>query len=262
MIDVKQVLTTKNKMRHASRIMINAQKKWPLGLSSADEPAFFRVITVIFIILVFCDTPVTRAVAALPEIVRALFRIITRAGNSDWILIPTLLVAIIGFGLGRFIFSNERKTKTLTIASISFFAFAGVALPGIAANLIKRLVGRARPVNFEEFGPLHFEPIFNDWSFQSFPSGDTTTIFALAAVIMFFVPRAKWWALAGAALVGLSRIMVGVHFPTDVFGGILVGTFGAHMVRNFCASRGWLFNRTGEGKYVPVLNWPDTEEPD
>jgi len=232
--------------------MIDAQNKWPLGLTKSLFPQFMLIIAAIFVVMIALDAPVARFVIELPEAVRAPFRIITRAGNADWILIPTLLVAVLGFLLGRFILKAKQKTQALTIAAVSFFAFAGVALPGISANLIKRLVGRARPVNFEEFGISHFEPVLNGWSFQSFPSGDATTIFALAAVIMFFVPRAAWWALTGAALVGLSRIMVGVHFPSDVFGGILVGTFGAHLVRNFCASRGWVFEqKTEDGKFHP-----------
>lgn len=237
--------------------MINAQKKWPLAVGPDTEPLVFKLIAGIFIILFFMDAPVTRFVIELPEAVRAFFRIITRAGNSDWILIPTIIAALLGLVLGKFLFDGERRQKAYTIASVAFFAFAGVAVPGIAANLLKRLVGRARPLNFEEFGIFHFEPIINGSTFQSFPSGDTTTIFALAAIIMFFLPRFAALALFGAALVGLSRIMVGVHFPSDVFGGILVGTFGAYAVRNFCARRDWIFSRSEDGKFLPQLKWPD-----
>lgn len=240
--------------------MLNIQNSWPFGLDRTKFPRFALLVLAIFVMLVFLDAPVTRFVAQLPEAVRSTFRIITRAGTSDWILIPTLAVAVLGFLLGKFLLAPPRNQKIFTVTSVSFFIFAGVALPGIGSNLIKRAVGRARPVNFEEFGIFHFEPVLNDWSFQSFPSGDTTTIFALAIVIMFFLPRAAAWVLAGAALVGLSRIMVGVHFPTDVFGGILTGTFGAFAVRNYCARQGWLFRRTDEGKYIPDLHRPSAAD--
>lgn len=237
--------------------MLNPQKHWPFGLEQGRLPRFLGLSGLIFAALFLADAPVTEYVARLPDAVRAPFYIITRAGKSDWNLVPALLITIIAFLLGRHFLAGNAARKAITVASVAAFVFAGIAGPGLLANFIKRAVGRARPVQFEEAGIFSFDPLFNDWTFQSFPSGDTTTIFAFALVVMFFWPRATWWALAGAVLVGLSRIMVGVHFPTDVFGGFLTGTLGAYFVRNYCLDRGWLFIRDGNGKIVPKLDWPE-----
>ena len=123
-------------------------------------------------------------------------------------------------------------------------------MPGLVSSLVKRLIGRARPVHLDELGTLTFHP-FQGWDFQSFPSGDTTTVFAGAAIVLFFFPRFGWVAVAGAALVGFARIALGMHFPSDVYGGFLLGTFGAYAVRNFYLSRGWLFTETADGRIVP-----------
>ncbi len=238
--------------------MLNPQNRWPFGLDQGYLPQFLAISGAIFVALLFLDAPVTRYVAQLPEAVRAPFYIITRAGRSDWNLVPALLVMLGAFLAARYGFraNAQARQKAQTIASVSAFVFAGVAGPGLLANLVKRLVGRARPVQFDEAGIFSFDPVVNDWTSQSFPSGDTTTIFAFALVVMFFWPRTAWLVLFGAVLVGLSRVMVGVHFPSDVFGGFLTGVIGAYGVRNYCLGRGWLFIRDGDGRIVPRLNWP------
>lgn len=236
--------------------MYEPLKKWPIGYDFIAFPVLATGFAAIFIFLGFLDVSVTLAVAALPDWVHAPFYIITRPGNSDWIFYPSLIIAILA-GTAAFLMGSNFfwQQRLRTIASVATFVFAGVGVPGIISTIIKRVAGRARPVIFEQYGALHFQP-FNDWTFQSFPSGDTTTIFAMAAVMAVFLPRFKWWFLFGALMVALSRIMIGVHYPTDVFAGFLLGTYGAFAVRNFCAQRGWIFSKNIDGTYPADLNWP------
>lgn len=88
--------------------------------------------------------------------------------------------------------------------------------------LIKNVVGRTRPwLILEGLIPLVTE---NDPN--SFPSGHTSAAFAAAVALWHTLPR-RWGVtvLICAAVMGLSRLYVGVHFPTDVLCGALVGTF-------------------------------------
>lgn len=80
---------------------------------------------------------------------------------------------------------------------------------------------------------------------SSFPSGHTTTSFALATMLLLMTlgtrqARWGWVALVWAFLVGLSRVYRGVHWPTDALAGACVGAFGSGLVYLVFARKGWL----------------------
>jgi undecaprenyl-diphosphatase len=103
------------------------------------------------------------------------------------------------------------------------FALAAVG-SGLLSYLVKRTVGRPRPVGFHLIGELR--------SF-SYPSGDLLTASAIyltiALVASPHLPHgAARWLLFGIvtillALLAVCRVYVGVHYPSDVAGGALLG---------------------------------------
>jgi len=58
----------------------------------------------------------------------------------------------------------------------------------------------------------------------SFPSGHTSGAFLCATVAATLIPELFWPAYLWGCLVGASRILLGVHFPTDTLAGALIGT--------------------------------------
>lgn len=67
----------------------------------------------------------------------------------------------------------------------------------------------------------------------SFPSGHAGTSFAMASAIFFANRRLGILAFATALAVSLGRVLVGVHFPSDLAGGVLVGVGCFAIVRFF-----------------------------
>jgi undecaprenyl-diphosphatase len=107
----------------------------------------------------------------------------------------------------------------------------GVVAAGFSALLalgIAHLIGdfwdRARPY---EAHPAAAHLFIAPSSDPSFPSDHATAAFAIAVAIWLRNRTAGWLALAMAVILGVSRVVVGVHYPSDVIGGALIGTASA-----------------------------------
>lgn len=57
----------------------------------------------------------------------------------------------------------------------------------------------------------------------SFPSGHTSAAFLMATLLQYLLPGAGWILYPWACTVGMSRVLLGVHFPTDTVAGALLG---------------------------------------
>jgi membrane-associated phospholipid phosphatase len=79
---------------------------------------------------------------------------------------------------------------------------------------------------------------------NSFPSGHTTTVFVLAAVLSLGMrsPVTRVWLLLAAVLVGFSRVAVGAHWPLDIFGGMLCGWISGLLGWHWAERTGWWRN--------------------
>lgn len=97
-----------------------------------------------------------------------------------------------------------------------------------AAYLIGELVERARPFRAgAKVALLAPEPLTR----FSFPSAHAAMAFALAAAVAALNPRFGWLAFLVATFVSFGRVAIGVHYPTDVLAGALLGIgvwYGVH----------------------------------
>lgn len=94
------------------------------------------------------------------------------------------------------------------------------------SGFIKELVGRARPCHQVDgvsvIQGIHM--LVDCGPGKSFPSSHAVNNFAVGTIFSYYYPKWKWWFLGWAALVALSRPAVGVHYPSDILGGAVLGT--------------------------------------
>jgi undecaprenyl-diphosphatase len=101
--------------------------------------------------------------------------------------------------------------------------FIAVALADLAADSLAAALKAATSIDRPPLRYVHPKALVALPSGSSFPSGHTSTSFACATVLSFFVPRAAPAFYLLALAIGFSRIYVGVHWPLDVVGGAVLG---------------------------------------
>ena len=129
------------------------------------------------------------------------------------------------------------KTRRSGIA-----ALLAVVIGFVCTNLLlKNLVARPRP--WLDVAGLTFLVTENDPN--SFPSGHTCAAFAFAVGVWRTAPKRwmGWAALVMAVLMGLSRLYVGVHYPSDVLAGALVGALAG-------LAAAWTVSRSGRRREI------------
>jgi membrane-associated phospholipid phosphatase len=179
---------------------------------------------------VLLDRPLSLFCQGLNLAVIEVFQWITELGKSTGYLVGfAVLFVFFKFFLRRSLASNR-----------SLFLLAAVALSGLATDLIKPLVGRLRPKLLFETGLYGFDPFRIGYEYNSFPSGHATTVFALAAALTLFFPRWRLPLAGFAVVVGLSRIIVGAHYLSDVMAGAYVGIMTVFLLVLLCRRRGWM----------------------
>ncbi len=117
-------------------------------------------------------------------------------------------------------------------------AAATLAMTSAAVFVLKSVSGRVRPCNALDW--CHTLPI-DVPSDNSFPSGHAAGSFAFALFVSRLEPRAAWLLVPLASLVSLSRVALGVHYPTDVLAGALLG-----------AAIGWLGARAYARRFTSL----------
>lgn len=106
---------------------------------------------------------------------------------------------------------------------------------GTAAWMINQLISlfywRKRPFAFspDDIHLLVSKDIFS----KSFPSDHAAVAMSLAMIIFLWSPRVGIWFVILAALIGVARIFAGVHYPSDVIIGLMLGAIIGWFIHRF-----------------------------
>lgn len=134
-----------------------------------------------------------------------------------------LLVAVF---LGLVFFSQYSKRDKWMILIVAGTATI-IARFGIA-ELIRYFYHRPRP--FAELPDVH--ALFTDPAW-SFPSGHATFFFALSTVVYLYNKKWGIWFFIATLFITVGRVISGVHYPSDIIGGAVIGIVVAYLTAYF-----------------------------
>lgn len=171
--------------------------------------SWLSTVALMMALMAFIDRPLAEFCRRHEDAAHAALGAIGELGQCGWYLVPSL-----------FIYAASRwLVRRPAIAAQALFVFLGVALAGLGTDLIKVLVGRARPWMLFRDGSYGFWPLQMKSDFQSFPSGHAACAVAAALTLAVLAPRYRFPLLLGALLVALARVLTVAHYASDVVGG-------------------------------------------
>jgi undecaprenyl-diphosphatase len=147
-------------------------------------------IVIILILMVLIDGAAIRGVQRLPLWVVSAFDDITDYGKSGWFLWPLGLLFLALSALPPVLAPISQCVLAAAMVRIGFL-FAAIAVPSLFVTIVKRLIGRARPLVGGSLDPFLYD--FFSWrvEYAGMPSGHATTAFAVLVAFGTLWPRAR-----------------------------------------------------------------------
>lgn len=205
-------------------------------------------VAVIAILMVTVDGPISSMMRNIDGDARRIIDVLASSGNSKYSLVPTGVAAIVLMALYFLDASTRRARFYAWLAGASGFIFASIAVSGIAANIVKILLGRARPNVVEDLSWPLFQPIATSGDFHSFPSGHGNTIFCIAIAVGFFAPRLRVPLLIVASVLAFGRVLQFKHFISDSVGGAALAALTTIWLRQLFARWNIVFRKLPSGR--------------
>jgi len=129
--------------------------------------------------------------------------------------IATLYIGV-PIALALVYFSKNRKL----LADLFVALLIGIAL----TLLLKMVIARPRPEDIMNVG------FWASATFSSFPSDHASTAFVMFGIMGHHLKKWKLWLYLLAVLIAISRVYLGVHYPTDVLAGAFLGILVSQLV--------------------------------
>lgn len=136
------------------------------------------------------------------------------------------------------------KNKLVEIGKMLFIGFW---FTGIIIQVLKHLIGRARPKFTDSF--LCIGPNFKT-GFDSFPSGHTAIVFCFATILSFYFPRYRLLFYAFAVITGFERTEAFSHYLSDVIAGAIIGLLTAKILIKYVSKENSIIFSKGKNPKV------------
>jgi membrane-associated phospholipid phosphatase len=177
-------------------------------------------------------------------------RILTDFGKDAYVLglLTVMLVVIFVVTPLQPLASRGRLLRFGT--QVQYLLLA-VVVPVLCTEVLKWAIGRGRPFVGGRADPFHFAPFHGTEAYFSLPSAHAVTAFALAFAVAALWPRLRIAMYLYAVAIGLSRLVLLAHHPSDVVAGAVVGSIGAMAVSYWFAARRLGFAIREGGRIVP-----------
>jgi undecaprenyl-diphosphatase len=179
------------------------------------------------------------------------FRVLTDFGKSEYVL-GVLAIVLVVFAAISPRFKGASRIVLIAAGTRIQFLFLAVAIPVLAGDLIKGVVGRGRPFVGGDANAFNFSHFAWTPAYASFPSGHAITSCALAFAISALWPRTRIVMLVYALAIVATRLILLAHHPSDVVAGGLLGVVGAMFARHWFAARHLCFSIDGRGAVKPL----------
>ncbi|WP_251026984.1 phosphatase PAP2 family protein [Bacillus sp. ISL-46] len=144
------------------------------------------------------------------QLLNLFFRTVTHLGGARITIAATFFLLIL----------SPREIRLIAIASA-----LALSASHIPVHFAKLLFPRKRPYLRIEKTKFPANPLQD----HSFPSGHTTAIFSVVTPYVLFIPLLSYVLIPLGLCVGISRIYLGLHYPSDVIAGGILGTLSGSL---------------------------------
>lgn len=241
-VERKTNIWTKMRNRYEARRTIHRRVPWKGFTLSA-----VNIVAIAFFVF---DRPLGQAAKSLAPPLVSIAGDVTDIGRLAWILAGLSTILVTGYLVRRRLWKVRRRFRMVYFAQMAAYVGASVLLAALVANVLKFAIGRARPLLYEQEGILSFAPFNMDFLHQSFPSGHSANIGALFTALALLFPRFRLAFIGIGLWLGATRIILGVHYPSDVAAGLLLGAWFAFVTSILFARFGMVFSIGRDG------GWP------
>ena len=207
----------------------------------------FAATLILVLVFIPFDPRLSERAQALPESFVGFNNRITDFGTFRWMIYSSGLLAIVAYIGARFLTSSPYSKRIQTAWRLFSYFFVTIGSASAIVHLLKFLIGRARPELFLEMGEYSLTPFTGDNVFESFPSGHSMAAGAFFGAFAMLIPRFRLGFFALALVIGISRVVVGAHYPSDVAAGLLLGIWTAMAFAFIFARSQWLFRFDANG---------------